>query len=94
MTEAEVLALLERECRAAGGKMAWALKHGIKPSAVSNVTTKYRAPTFPILYALGLQRVVSYEPRPPAGRSVNLPLPKLDPGAKSPGSFSPEASRD
>lgn len=51
---------LQAACDAAGGQQAWARRHDISPSYVSDVLHARRAPGDSILQALGLARVVKY----------------------------------
>jgi DNA-binding transcriptional regulator YdaS (Cro superfamily) len=45
---------------------AWARKHGVSPAYVSDVINGRREPGPAILDALGIERVVTYRPKPPA----------------------------
>jgi DNA-binding transcriptional regulator YdaS (Cro superfamily) len=44
----------------------WARKHNISPAYVNDVINGRREPGPAILEALGIERVVSYRPKPPA----------------------------
>lgn len=55
-----VCARLRDACRDAGGQAAWAERHGLSPSYVSDVLNARRDPGDSILRALGLRRVVKY----------------------------------
>lgn len=51
---------LQAACDAAGGQQAWARRHGISPSYVSDVLHARRDPGAAILRALGLAKLVKY----------------------------------
>jgi DNA-binding transcriptional regulator YdaS (Cro superfamily) len=51
---------LQAACKAAGGQAAWAARHGLSASYVSDVLNGRRDPGESILRALGLARVVRY----------------------------------
>jgi DNA-binding transcriptional regulator YdaS (Cro superfamily) len=61
MNGTQLVGLLLRECKAIGDQAAWAAKHGISASYVSNVLQFRRDPGPAILAALGVERVVSYK---------------------------------
>jgi DNA-binding transcriptional regulator YdaS (Cro superfamily) len=52
--------------QAAPNQAAWARSHGISPAYVSDVINGRREPGPAILDALGIERVVTYRPKPPA----------------------------
>ncbi len=60
MTLDEVLALLERKCREAGGQAAWARTAGVSAAYVSDVLNHRREPGRSILDPLGLEKVAGY----------------------------------
>lgn len=62
MTAAEVRDLLREACIDAGSQRAWATEHGVSPVYVSDVLSGRREPGEKILDALGLRKIVSYEP--------------------------------
>ena len=64
MTADEVRALLRAECEKAGSARAWAAQHKAHPSTVSEFLMGRREPTPAIMRALGLVKVVRYEPAP------------------------------
>jgi DNA-binding transcriptional regulator YdaS (Cro superfamily) len=51
---------LRAACKAAGGQQAWAERHGLSASYVSDVLNGRRDPGESILRALGLAKVVRY----------------------------------
>jgi DNA-binding transcriptional regulator YdaS (Cro superfamily) len=51
---------LQAACKAAGGQQAWAARHGLSASYVSDVLNGRRDPGESILRALGLAKVVRY----------------------------------
>ena len=58
VTPADILRKLRHECHQAGGVTAWATKHKVSPSYVSNVLS-HRCGAGPlILRALGYERVM------------------------------------
>ena len=56
----DVYARLAAACRDAGGQKAWAMRHGISASYVSDVMQGKSDPGASILKPLGLERVVRY----------------------------------
>lgn len=60
MTEAKVRGILALEIAKAGTALAFANKHGIAPSYVSETLRGRKEPAKKVLDALGLERVVSY----------------------------------
>lgn len=62
MNDVEVRALLKAEAKPT--QLAWAAAKGLAPSYVSDVLNGRRDPSPAILQALGLQRIISYEPLP------------------------------
>lgn len=60
MDETELVALLVKECAAAGSQAAWAKARGVTPAYVSDVVNGRRDPGPSILMALGCERVVTY----------------------------------
>lgn len=60
MTRTQVLALLRRECKRAGGQTAWAQAHGLSQAHISNVLTGKRPFGAGVLDKLELERVVTY----------------------------------
>lgn len=62
MNADKVIALLRDECSRAGSQRAWAMKHGISAPYVADVLRGRREPAGKVLDALGLERVVTYEP--------------------------------
>lgn len=61
ITEAEVRAMLRRECDAAGGQSAWADLHNVTPQYVCDVLKGKRGVGKGIADALGLRRVSMFE---------------------------------
>ncbi len=55
-----VCSMLRTGCEAAGGQQAWAERHGISASYVSDVLNGRRDPGESILRALGLAKVTRY----------------------------------
>ena len=74
MTADDVRAKLREAARAAGSVKRWAIEHGV-PAPVANTVLHGREPTPQLVAALGLRRVVSYEPitAPPASRGSKAP---------------------
>lgn len=62
MDEINVLTKLEMACKRAGSQLAWAKAHGISPAYLSSVLGYERHPGPKLLAALGLRKVISYEP--------------------------------
>lgn len=60
MTLQDVLQQLRGEIEAAGSAKAWAERHAISPSYVSDVLKGVRDPGPAVLEALRLERVVTY----------------------------------
>lgn len=60
LTEADVRALLDRECREAGSQAKWCASKAINPSYVSFVLAGLRKPGPRVCRALALERVVRY----------------------------------
>lgn len=60
-TRVEILALIERSCKEAGGQKAWAEAIGVSQAYVSDVLARKRNPGDKILDALGLRMVPYYE---------------------------------
>ncbi len=58
----QVFALLQTECAKAGGQKAWAAEHGLSGGYVSSVLHAKQDPGPAVLAALGLRKVVSFEP--------------------------------
>lgn len=61
MTEQQVLELLRRDIKTAGGQRAWARKKGFSASYVNDVLLKRRPPAENICNALGITRLVVYQ---------------------------------
>lgn len=70
---------LRKACDKAGTQKAWAEKHGISCSYVTDVLAGRRWPGKAILDALGYERA-GYRRKRPAARS-KVPEPKVDPFA-------------
>lgn len=68
MTADDVRAKLREAARAAGSVKRWAIEHGV-PAPVANTVLHGREPTPQLVAALGLRRVISYEPIPTGNRS-------------------------
>ena len=66
MTDDEVRALIRE--KANGNVSAWAKSHGMSAQYVSDVLQSRRGPGDAILAALGLEKVVTYEPKEETGR--------------------------
>lgn len=62
MQEDDVRALLRADCERVGGQSVWAARAGVSASYVSDVLQKRRSIGASILAALGLRRVVTFEP--------------------------------
>lgn len=62
MTVEQVRELLFRACEKAGSQRAWASRYGLSPAYVSDVINGGRDPGKGILVALGLTKIVTYEP--------------------------------
>ena len=60
MTRVDLLKLLSRGCDKAGGQSAWAAKHDIARSVVSDTLAGRREPSEAIINALGFVKVVRY----------------------------------
>ena len=60
LTLLDVYARIAAACREAGGQKAWAMKHGISASYVSDVLQGKTDPGPLILAPLGLQKIVRY----------------------------------
>lgn len=60
MTEQEALCVLAAQIEQCGSAQAWAKKHGVSPSYVSDVRMGRRDMGEKMLSALGLERVVTY----------------------------------
>lgn len=58
----EVIALLKKEIAAAGSQFKFCIEREIHPSTLCQVLHRTKPPTPAILDALGLQKVVGYEP--------------------------------
>ncbi len=58
----EVMRALKKDIKREGGQSAWAKRHDMTPQHVFDVLHGRRGPGGRILAALGLRRVVSYEP--------------------------------
>jgi hypothetical protein len=58
----EVLQLLRREVKLAGGPSAWARQHGANRTTLSAVLNRRRRPGHKILKALKLKKVIAYAP--------------------------------
>lgn len=58
----DVLRLLEKAVKTAGGQRAFATKAGVTGQYVSDVLRHRREPGGSILFALGLRKVTLYEP--------------------------------
>jgi hypothetical protein len=58
----QVLRLLRREVKLAGGPTAWARQHGANRTTVSAVLHRRRPPERKILRALKLKKVTAYVP--------------------------------
>lgn len=56
----EVFSLLRHACKKAGGQHAWAKRHRISPSVVSETLNAHRDPGPELLAALGLAPVTRY----------------------------------
>jgi len=69
MTADEVRALLRAECAKAGSARGWAAQNKAHPSTVSEFLMGRREPTPAIMRALGLVKVVRYEPAPQKRRA-------------------------
>ena len=65
----QVRDLLRRECEKAGSARAWAQAAGLSGAYVSDVLNGRRDPADAILSALGLVKVVRYEPAPQKRRA-------------------------
>jgi hypothetical protein len=61
-TEDQLREVLSEQCAAAGGQKAWAKLHGVSPQYVCDVLQGRRDAGEAICTALGLRRVVHYEP--------------------------------
>ena len=61
-TADQVRAFLRAECEDAGSQKAWAATHGLSTAHVADVLGGRREPAAAILAALGLHRVVFFEP--------------------------------
>ncbi|NKE43399.1 helix-turn-helix domain-containing protein [Roseomonas frigidaquae] len=57
---AQVYALLQDACTAAGGQKAWAEAHGLSAQHVNDVLATRREISDRVLAAIGLRRVVRY----------------------------------
>lgn len=86
MTQEQVVEMLRAACAKAdrftgwGGQAAWAKQHRIQKPIVSDVLHGTRPPSDAILHALGLRKIVSYEPAGMPGRaSPSIPLPLTEP---------------
>lgn len=62
MTAEEVRAVLEKDIATAGSARAWAAKHGVSTPYISDVRKGNREPGSSILAALGLEKIVIYQP--------------------------------
>lgn len=67
-TEEQARGMLERQCKDAGGQSAWADLHNVSPQYVCDVLKGRRDVGAAISEALGLQRVIFYEPQQMAPR--------------------------
>jgi hypothetical protein len=54
--------MLSQRCEMAGGQSAWAKRHGIPPSVVSETIHGKRDPSPAVLNAMGLMRVDRFIP--------------------------------
>lgn len=63
MTLDSVIAMLRRECAAAGSQKAYAAKIGVSLAHINDVLRGRREPGPSILNALGLEKVVDYRRR-------------------------------
>jgi hypothetical protein len=55
-------AALSAACQEAGGNSAWATRHGVTPSYVSQTLAMHRTPGPKLLDAMRWRKVVTYEP--------------------------------
>lgn len=78
MTADDVRAKLREAARAAGSVKRWAIEHGV-PAPVANTVLHGREPTPQLVAALGLRRVISYEPIP-----SGIPTPPVCRGSEAP----------
>ncbi|GJE44864.1 hypothetical protein [Methylobacterium soli] len=62
MTQDDVIAVLEREISAAGGRKRWGGRAGISVQTIHYVLTRVRKPSPAILNALGFVEVPTYAP--------------------------------
>lgn len=78
MTADDVRAKLREAARAAGSVKRWAIEHGV-PAPVANTVLHGREPTPQLVAALGLRRVISYEPI-----QSGIPAPPVCRGSEAP----------
>jgi hypothetical protein len=71
MTADDVRAKLREATKAAGSVKSWAIAHGV-PAPVANTVLHGREPTPQLVAALGLRRVVSYEPVAKGSRTPHV----------------------
>lgn len=62
LTIRELRGMLSHRCEMAGGQSAWAKRHGIPPSVVSETIHGKRDPGPNVLIAMGLMRVDRFIP--------------------------------
>lgn len=62
MSQDDVVAILKERCAAAGGRCRFASTHKISHSLIYRVERYQIKPTPQVLTALGLRKVVSFEP--------------------------------
>lgn len=55
LKRADIVRLISQECEQAGGQSAWARRHGVSISQLSEVINSRRAPNAKMLLALGYQ---------------------------------------
>jgi len=60
LTSLDVFVRLRAACKAAGGQAAWARRHEVTPTYVSDVLNDRTPPGEKILAALGLKKVPRY----------------------------------
>lgn len=63
VTDDEVIALLKRRIAEAGSQFKFCIETEIHPSTLCQVLHRSKPPTPAILEALGLEKVISFEPK-------------------------------
>lgn len=60
MTREELVKVLKERCVAAGSARAFAEKHGVLPSVLSEVLSDKREPSDAFLDSIGFERTIAY----------------------------------